>query len=225
MGKTVAMLAAFWVMGAIATGASAKERMVVEGNVLIYDLSDSSGLPDAEQTILPNDHLLLAELLMENPAVDTIIVSGHGGLSGPAYAMATKIEGFGMNTIARDTCVSACTIILLGGKERTIQSGARLGFHRISNPANNLRDSYSNLKEEKGWKDEFGFAAHVFEQGEIAARNYINFFVQRGVSVTFALRALSYDSADMWYPTETELLEGGVLTWNAKALQEEADTP
>jgi hypothetical protein len=225
MGGTVAVVAAIWASATICTGASAKERMVVERNILTYDLSDSSGLPDAEQTILPNDHLLLAELLMENPSVDTIIVSGNGGLSGPAYAMATKIEGFGLNTIARDTCVSACAIILLGGKERTIQQGARLGFHRISNSANYLRDSYSSLKDEKGWKEEFGFAAHVFEQGEIAARNYINFFVSRGVSVSFALRALTYDSTDMWYPTEKELLESGVLTSSANAMREVSDTP
>ena len=64
----------------IASGASAKERMVVERNLLIYDLSKSSGLPEEDRMILPEDHVRLAELLMENPDVDTIVVAGDGVL-------------------------------------------------------------------------------------------------------------------------------------------------
>lgn len=209
----------------VAVPAFAESRMVVDGHRLIYDLSESSRLPAEERTILPDDHLLLGEPLMENPIIDTIVVSGDGGLSWPAYEMAAKIEGFGLNTTAQHTCVSACTIILLGGRERTMQPGSQLGFHRSSSDADDLRDVYAQFKEAKGWKDEFAFAAHVFERGEIAARDYIDFLLWRGVNADFALRTLTYASMDMWYPSEAELLEAGVLTRRPKTAQEEAETP
>jgi hypothetical protein len=205
--------------------AAANERMLVENNLLIYDLSVTSGLPDSDRMILSDDHVLLAELLMEHPAVDTVVVSGDGGFNWPAYEMARKIESFGLNTVARHICASACTTVLLGGIERSMQADASLGFHRMSNDASDLRDTYDRLREKRGWQDEFDFASDVFERGEVAARNYIEFLLNRGVTVEFALRALTYSSTDMWYPTEEELLASGVLTRKAKTPEEEAATP
>ena len=208
-----------------AGGASATERMVVERNLLIYDLSESSGLPEEDRMILPDDHVRLAELLMENPEVDTIVVSGDGGFSWPAHEMANKIESFGLHTVARHTCASACTTILLGGAERSMQPGASIGFHRMSNAASDLRATYGRLKVEQGWSDEFAFASYIFERGEIAARDYIAFLLRRGVTPDFALRSLTFSSSDMWFPSETEMLEAGVLTRKAKTPEEEAATP
>ncbi len=205
--------------------ATAKERMLVENNLLIYDLSEASGLPQADRMILSDDHVLLAEMLMEHPAVDTVVLSGDGGFNWPAYEMARKIESFGLNTVARHICASACTTVLLGGIERSMQPDASLGFHRMSNDASDLRDTYNHLKEKRGWQDEFDFASDAFERGEVAARNYIEFLLNRGVTVEFALRALTYSSTDMWYPTEEELLASGVLTRKAKTPEEEAATP
>lgn len=220
-----AVMVGLWSMVAIAGGASATERMVVERNLLIFDLSESSDLPAEDRMILPDDHVLLAELLMENPAVDTIVVSGDGGFNWPAHEMANKIESFGLHTVARHTCASACTTILLGGAERSMQPGASIGFHRMSNAASDLRVMYSTLKDEQGWSDEFAFASHIFERGEIAARDYIAFLLRRGVTPEFALKSLTYSSMDMWYPSEKEMLEAGVLTRRPKTPEEEAAAP
>jgi hypothetical protein len=225
VSKYAVMVAGLWVMLVISGGASAEERMAVERNLLIFDLSESSGLPEEDRMILPDDHVLLAELLMENPAVDTIVVSGDGGFNWPAHEMAKKIESFGLHTVARHTCASACTTILLGGVERSMQPGASIGFHRMSNAASDLRATYERLKDEEGWSDEFAFASHIFERGEIAARDYIAFLLRRGVTPEFALTSLTYSSMDMWYPSEREMLEAGVLTRKAKTPQEEAATP
>jgi hypothetical protein len=214
-----------WAMLGIAGGASATERMVVERNLLIFDLSESSGLPAEDRMILPDDHVRLAELLMENPEIDTIVVSGDGGFSWPAHEMAKKIESFGLHTVARHTCASACTTILLGGAERSMQPGASIGFHRMSNAASDLRATYGRLKDEEGWSDEFAFASHIFERGEIAARDYIAFLLRRGVTPEFALTSLTYSSMDMWYPSEKEMLEAGVLTRRPKSPEEEAAAP
>ncbi len=225
MAQMRALIAFLSAISTIVSEAAAAERMIVNGHQLIYDLSESSGLPQADRMILSDDHVLLAELLMEHPAVDTVVLSGDGGFNWPAYEMARKIESFGLNTVARHICASACTTVLLGGIERSMQPDASLGFHRMSNDASDLRDAYNQLKEKRGWQDEFDFASDVFERGEIAARNYIEFLLNRGVTVEFALRALTYSSTDMWYPTEEELLASGVLTRKAKTPEEEAATP
>jgi hypothetical protein len=225
MIRRYAVMVGLWALLGVAGGASATERMVVERNLLIYDLSESSGLPEEDRMILPDDHVRLAELLMENPEVDTIVVSGDGGFSWPAYEMANKIESFSLHTVARHTCASACTTILLGGAERSMQPGASIGFHRMSNAASDLRATYSRLKDEQGWSDEFAFASYIFERGEIAARDYIAFLLRRGVTPDFALRSLTFSSSDMWFPSEAEMLEAGVLTRKAKTPEEEAATP
>jgi hypothetical protein len=225
MIRQYAVMVGFWSMLAIAGGASATERMVVERNLLIYDLSESSGLPEEDRMILPDDHIRLAELLMENPEVDTIVVSGDGGFNWPAHEMAKKIESFGLHTVARHTCASACTTILLGGVERSMQPGASIGFHRMSNAASDLRVTYYKLKDEQGWSEEFAFASHIFERGEIAARDYIAFLLRRGVTPEFALTSLTYSSMDMWYPSEKEMLEAGVLTRRPKTQEEESAAP
>jgi hypothetical protein len=212
-------------MGMIASTALGEGRMRVDRNFLIYDLSESSGLPDAERMILPEDQILMADLLMEHPIVDTVVVSGDGGFSWPAHEMAAKIEAFGLHTIARHTCASACTTILLGGVERSMQPGASIGFHRMSNAASDLKATYYKLKDEQGWSDEFAFASHIFERGEIAARDHIAFLLRRGVTSEFALTSLTYSSMDMWYPSQQEMLDAGVLTRKAKTTEEEAATP
>jgi hypothetical protein len=139
--------------------------------------------------------------------------------------MAKKIESFGLHTVARHTCASACTTILLGGVERSMEPGASIGFHRMSNAASDLSATYSKLKDAEGWSDEFAFASYIFERGEIVARDYIAFLLRRGVTPDFALRSLTFSSSDMWYPSEAEMLEAGVLTRKAKTPEEEAATP
>lgn len=49
--------------------------------------------------------------------------------------------------------------------------------------------------------------------------------LRRGVTPDFALRSLTYSSMDMWYASQQELLDAGVLTRKAKPPEEEAATP
>lgn len=62
-----------------------------------------------------------------------------------------------------------------------------------------------------GWKDEFAYARWTYEDGQIIARDFIEYLIQRGVSVDFALRTLTPSGDDMWYPTEQELTSAGVI--------------
>lgn len=196
---------------AFPVSASDAERITVIKNELIFNTDDISGAKDETPFIIYEDINLFGELLMNHPEVDTVIVSGAGGSSLAAYEIANKVAAFHLSTIARNNCSSACTIIFLGGAKRELEKGARLGFHRTSRGASDMRDFYTRNKDDAGWVDEFAFAQDVFEEGQISAREYIEFATTRGVKLDFALRVITYSPEDLWYPTEAELLASGVL--------------
>jgi hypothetical protein len=189
----------------------AVDRMTVDGNMLIFDTSALS-TDDASNAILRSDANLFGDLVMNNPSVDTIIVSGDGGDLYASYEMARTIMKFDLNVVARGDCESGCAIVLLSGKTRTLEKGARLGFHRSSTEADNHREHYTLHKDKMGWKDEFAYARWTYEDGQIIARDFIEYLIQRGVSVDFALRTLMHSGDDMWYPSTQELAEAGVIT-------------
>lgn len=192
-------------------GLLAQDRMNVEGNTLIFDTSALS--PDAESNaILRTDANLFGDLIMNNPSVDTVIVSGDGGSLYASYEIARTIMTFDLNVVARGDCESGCAVVFLGGKTRTLEKGARLGFHRSSTDADNLKKHYEMQKEKAGWKDEFAYARWSYEDGQIVARDFIAYLIQRGVAVDFALRSLTHSGDDMWYPSTNELSAAGVLT-------------
>ncbi len=194
------------------TSVHAQDRMTVQGNTLTFNTDALSGADNIAPLIVFEDVNLFGELLMNHPEVNTVIVSGAGGSTMAAYDIANKISVFGLITIARNNCSSACTIVFLGGARRELEKGARLGFHRTSRGTSDMRDFYTRNKDDAGWVDEFAFAQDVFEEGQISARVYIEFATRRGVNLDFALRIISYSPEDLWYPTEIELLEAGVLT-------------
>jgi hypothetical protein len=185
--------------------------MTVAGNTLIFDTSALSSDADSN-AILRSDANLFGDLIMNNPSVDTIIVSGDGGDLYASYEMARTIMKFDLNVVARGDCESGCAIVFLSGKTRTLEKGARLGFHRSSTEADNHREHYTLLKDKMGWKDEFAYARWTYEDGQIIARDFIEYLIQRGVSVDFALRTLMHSGDDMWYPSTQELAEAGVIT-------------
>ena len=87
-----------------------------------------------------------------------------------------------------EQCLSACTIMFLGGRERYISESGRLGFHQPDFP---------------GLKGEDRRAIIAQEQTRLR---------RLGVSDAFARKALQAKPDDMWFPALTELLNAGVVT-------------
>ena len=192
--------------------AEAQERMAIEGDTLIFDTSMMWEVLDEPTTIIYSDATLFAELVMEYPNVKNVVVSGVGGDAFAAYEMARKIADFDLNVMARGDCNSACVVVFLGSGNRSLEDGARLGFHRGTTDAMNHQEFYEAQKQEMGWKDEFSYASWVYEEAQVDARKFIEYLLQRGVEPEFALKVLTYSSDDMWHPTEKEMREAGVLT-------------
>jgi hypothetical protein len=193
------------------SGVIAQERMEIIGNTLIFDTRFFSSNEEAN-SILRSDANLFGDLIMNYPSIDTVIISSKGGDLKASYDMAKTITTFGISVIARGDCESGCTIVFLGGKDRKLEQGARLGFHRSSTEAYDHSVYYEGFKDKMGWKDEFAYATWVYEDGQIVARNFIQYLLRRGVSIDFALRALSTPADHMWYPSTDELFYYGVIT-------------
>jgi hypothetical protein len=191
--------------------AEAQERMAIEGDTLIFDTSMMWDVLDQPTEIVRADATLFADLIMDYPQVKNVVISGVGGNAFAAYEIARKIAQFDLNVVARGDCESACVVIFLGGNNRALEHGARLGFHRGTTDVINHREHYEAQKEEMGWKDEFSYASWVYEEAQVDAHRFMEYLSQRGVEPDFALKVLTYSSDDMWYPSEDEMRLARVL--------------
>jgi hypothetical protein len=131
----------------------------------------------------------LERFLDATPTLKLIHVNlGSGGLIVEAMEASKAIKARGLATYVSASCVSACTLVFMGGAERYVQQGAKLGFHAPSMPGFTLTDlAYERDKQ----------------------RLYL---MTRGVSAGFATKAMQTPSDNMWFPTGDELISQGVAT-------------
>ena len=94
--------------------------LTVEGDRVIITGQLSWGLYDKFVQALRNDQ------------VQTVVLNSNGGHYGVGRQMAVLINENGLDTLTTEMCASACTWAYLGGHSRTLQSGARLGYHAPS---------------------------------------------------------------------------------------------
>lgn len=193
------------------------ERMQVEGSTLTFNTDAFRNSEVQSSRITYDDDILFGDLIMNFPDVTTVIVSGGGGSSKAAEGIARKIMEFQLDTVAVNRCGSSCSTIFLAGKKRELAKGGWLCFHRASVTASDYRELFEKGKEYNDWTDEFDFAVDVFDSGQIATRDYVEFLLSRGVSVEFVLKSLIFSANDMWCPSREELEKAGVINVSAPA--------
>ncbi|MEA3054415.1 MAG: hypothetical protein QOG72_3318 [Sphingomonadales bacterium] len=125
-------------------------------------------------------------LLEASPAVRRVLLSSPGGRNFESERMAALIRQRRLDTRVEDVCMSACTDLLIAGRERTAPERARIGFHQPSFPT----------------------ADEVREGIERARAGYL----AAGVKRDFAETALATPAQSMWLPDPVELVEANVLT-------------
>ena len=127
-------------------------------------------------------------LLAASPGVRRIVLTSPGGRMLEAERMAASIRKRRLDTRVEQYCMSACTSLLLAGRERTAPERARIGFHQPSFPgtdAYEMRDAIERTRAE---------------------------YLAAGVSGAFVSRALMTPAESMWFPQPDELIEANVLT-------------
>ncbi|WP_162848037.1 hypothetical protein [Litoreibacter halocynthiae] len=135
------------------------------------------------------DHL--KKRLEASPNVEQIVLNSSGGNIYQARGLANTIGQNGLNTLVLFECNSACTTVFIGGAERQLAPGARLGFHQYRIDA-----AYTVLN-----------ANLVREQERDRA-----YFLRSGVAAWFIDKMFDSQASEMWYPDLSELIDARVVT-------------
>jgi hypothetical protein len=118
----------------------------------------------------------------------TVRLNSNGGRILEAQKMSDLLRAHGLATLVTQSCLSACTIVFLGGRERFISPSGRLGFHQPAFRGMTAADRRAAIATEE--------------------ERLLRF----GLSRAFAERANAATPNDMWYPDQEELLREKVVT-------------
>ena len=132
------------------------------------------------------------KLLEADKSIRVIRLNSAGGRIGEAMKLGYLIHERGLVTYVLSDCASACTEVFMGGVQRYVSPGARLGFH--------------GGRIDGGTEDELARANDIGRRSLIA----------RGVADWFASRAFSTPNTSIWWPTIDELTQADVITGVAR---------
>jgi len=124
------------------------------------------------------------KVLNASRGVRVVHLDSVGGRIGEGEKLYELIKSRGLDTYVDIKCLSACTLAFVAGRQRILKRGAKLGFHRGS------------------------FAGEDQVDGSLERSIY----AAAGVSGTFVERAMATKNADMWRPSEPDLISAGVAT-------------
>ena len=130
----------------------------------------------------------LRSALNDNPAVKVLHLTSNGGNVYYARQMQYLVHDRGLTTVVDTHCYSACAFVFLGGVERYLVPGAKLGFHRESAPGESAAEI--NMVEESDAQ-----AMHAM-----------------GISSSFVDKVFSTPSSDIWVPSADELKQAHVIS-------------
>jgi hypothetical protein len=127
-------------------------------------------------------------VLEATPNVKLIHLNNSAGGITEGSKLAELIESYGLATFTSRSCVNACMIAFIAGKDRYLGETGRLGFHSASVDGT----------------DEIGAEGGNNIQGQ--------FYLRHGVTPAFVDRVTSPAASGTWYPTRDELISAHVIT-------------
>lgn len=232
--------------------AFAGDRFSIDGNMLIYDtafppetvaegilpksqsqqsdhavaVATSDNEDEDSDSVEYSDVTIFHEILAERSNIEAVKLTSEGGSPGAGYQIGRIINDYGLDTVADRECISACTFIFMGGKNRSMTKGSRLGFHHLNWGIAEISEFYERMREEMGWNDPFEFTDWVYREGQRDANILLSYFIAADVSPDFALNILEYGDERIWYPDRQTLEAAHVLrsgTSASKVAQQELD--
>jgi hypothetical protein len=121
-------------------------------------------------------------------SIRTVELNSTGGRILEAQKVSDLIRSRNLATFVTKDCLSACTIVFLGGRQRLMMPAARLGFHQPAFRGMTAGDRRAAIETEQQRLQRFG------------------------LSQEFAERANSAAPSSMWYPDQDELISERVVT-------------
>ncbi len=129
----------------------------------------------------------LRQVLEHAPQATVLSLDSPGGRLFEGRAIAREIQRHGFDTYAQGECSSACTLVLLAGRERLTTRAPKIGFHRASQPGPQGSDA-------------------------VAMRDMARLYRAAGLSESFIARVSRVPSTSIWYPTLDDLLANAIVT-------------
>jgi hypothetical protein len=123
------------------------------------------------------------------PKLTLVELEGPGGYVVEGMAMARLIMKHQLDTVVLGPCISACTLMMVAGKERYLGPRARLGFHRSGTDYVNVSTSWTRRDHQLA-----------------------DFYRVRGTSEDFVKRALDTPFNRIWLPGHGEVMASGYAT-------------
>ena len=185
------------------------EKFIISGDTIIYDTFKAKN--EFNQEINWDDVTEFEYLMRNNEGIKNLQLNSSGGLVEAAIYFSDIIIDYELNTHVDGECSSSCVFLFLGGETRTLQRGSWIGFHKSSWSKEGLKEYYESYKDEKGWQDEFEFSEWLYNDTQVQILRDLKYLIERGVDGNFAIKTLTADSDDMWYPRRKELEIAGVV--------------
>lgn len=136
------------------------------------------------------------DAFQKNPEIKQLTLTSIGGRLAEAATISKLVQARQLETVADKECSSACTMVLVSGRDRSAMPGSKVGFHSPSYPGLGAI--------------EINAAASLMADSYRAA----------GIADSFVDQALAVDAATLWYPKEAQLFEVGVLNFmNPKRIE------
>ncbi len=126
-------------------------------------------------------------VLNSAPGATSLVLNSKGGRLIEAEHLAHLVRERNLNTYVEAECVSACTYVLLAGKDRAATPNARIGFHQ---PTLAGVDHETQVSISGDMEDVYRTA---------------------GLPEAFVQRIGETSASNMWYPTRDELVKANVL--------------
>ena len=203
-----AILLNIWATASIAIDS----RYELKGDTLIFDMTIEKPGYEFTRQLEMYDEMWIRWHLEGYPEIKTLKLTGPGGFMPAARAIANLLVKYEVDTIAYGECISACTTVFLGGKQRDIEEGTILGFHKLRIDNEGHKFVYDTQKEKMGWKDEFEYFNATYDRLVTNVVADMQFMQSRGLPMEFILKVFSTPNVELWFPNREELLTGGVLT-------------
>ena len=165
-----------------------------------------------ERGVRGADIKALREMLRKHPDITTMELESTGGSHYPSMEIGDLVIDFGLDTHVPNICESSCVTSFLGGTNRTMARGARLGFHQLSWDPKDAEEYYKEHREWREWETPFEFVEWMNQDTQTETFNRLTYMINRGVDPRFAIQSLRRPDASMWRPYRAVLLAAGVLT-------------
>lgn len=159
-------------------------------------LSDDGTTLRLNGDIAPGSTRIIGKLLDEEKSVRSLLLESTGGNIYEARGIARLVITHGLDTHIDGECSSACTVIFISGRSRTMADTARLGFHQYRLDTSGYRQ---------------GVYMPSLDIGKEQERDR-SFFERQAIAPDFLKKIFQSPHSEIWYPDRAELLAAGVIT-------------